>query len=77
MGCLPSLWLQSALREGAEQVEQDGVVPVPGVQESPKKALLLWGRHLHTPFVFRQLSDFDANTVLKPTEALLDAVDRD
>src|SRR5882762_8748530 len=43
--------LQPALREGAKQVEQDDVVPVPGVQQSLKQPLVWCVRHIHTPFV--------------------------
>ena len=43
--------LQAALREGAEQVEEDGVVPVPGVQQNVEQALVWSIRHIHTPFV--------------------------
>ena len=32
--------LQPALREGAEQVDQDGVIPVPGIQQSFEQALV-------------------------------------
>ncbi len=32
--------LQSALRERVERVQQDGVAPVPGVQQSRKQALV-------------------------------------
>ena len=38
--------LEPALRERAEQVEQDGVVPVPGVQQSLKQALVWCVRHI-------------------------------
>jgi hypothetical protein len=40
--------LEPALREGAEQVEQDGVVPIPGIQQSLKQALLWCVRHIYT-----------------------------
>jgi hypothetical protein len=33
--------LQTALRQGAEQVEQDGVVPIPGVQQGLEQALVV------------------------------------
>src|SRR6516164_11514889 len=41
--------LQSAFRERAEQVDQDGVVPVPGVQQNLKQALVWCDRHKSTP----------------------------
>ncbi len=43
--------LQPALGESAEQVEQDGVVPVPGVQQSLKQAMVCYIRHVHTDSV--------------------------
>ena len=38
--------LQPALRKAAQQVEHDGVVPVPGVQQSLKQALVWCDRHI-------------------------------
>ena len=56
-----------ALPEGLEaraQVEQDGVVPVPGVQQSLKQAVVSCARHVHTPFVDEKIvTNF---LVLKP-----------
>ncbi|HMF79474.1 MAG TPA: hypothetical protein VK604_27685 [Bryobacteraceae bacterium] len=47
--------LQPALRERAEQVEQDGVVPIPGVQESLKQTLVWRVRHINTYLLMRKL----------------------
>src|SRR6266446_5857198 len=44
--------LQPALRQRAKQVDQDGVVPVPGIQQSLKQALVCCVRHMHTDSVF-------------------------
>ena len=43
--------LQPALGESAEQVEQDGVAPVPRVQQGLKQALVCYIRHVHTDSV--------------------------
>src|SRR5207248_9247616 len=49
---LHRLGLQPALRKSAEQVDQNGVVPVPGIQQSLQQRLrqaLVWCvRHIHT-----------------------------
>jgi hypothetical protein len=42
--------LQAALRERAEQVEQDGVIPIPGVEQSLKQALVWCVRHILEPW---------------------------
>ncbi len=33
--------LEPALRQGAKQVEQDGVIPIPGVQQGVEQALVV------------------------------------
>jgi hypothetical protein len=59
--------LKPALREDAEQVEQDGVVPVPAVQQSLNQTLVWCVRPIHTPFVDAKITmettaSFEART---------------
>src|SRR5579859_4030861 len=53
--------LQPALRESTEQVDQDGVVPIPRVQQSLKQGLVWHVRHIHFD------SDLTAGRVFGPS----------
>jgi len=43
--CLRGLYFEPTLRKGSEQVNQNGVVPVPRIQQNVEQALILRIRH--------------------------------
>jgi hypothetical protein len=49
--------LQPVFQEDAEQVEQDGVVAVPGVEQRLEQALVRGFRHIHTRLLRKSATD--------------------